>query len=323
MGPVVVTFALEEASRAAAVEGLAGTAELVMLSELADGERENALRSASVVLARNTDKELSDDELSLIADAKLLQFFSAGIDFINLARMPEGLPLACNAGAFAAPMAEHALAMAFAAAKRLRIEQRELERGTFNQFRPNKMLGGGVCAIFGFGGIGQAAARLFRAVGMRVHAVNRRGATDQPVDFIGGPEALPKLLAEADVFLITAPLTRQTEGVIGAKELAAMKETAILVNLARGEIIDEKAFYEHLKATPAFTACIDAWWVEPVRHGEFRTDYPFLELENVVASPHNSASMPGAGPAGLRNAAGNIRRVLKGEAPRGLVRAED
>jgi phosphoglycerate dehydrogenase-like enzyme len=165
------------------------------------------------------------------------------------------------------------------------------------------------------GGIGAATGRLMSSIGMRVHAINRRGRTDEQVDWIGTPDRLNELLEVADVLLISASLTRATYGLIGAAELAHMKDDAILVNLARGEIVQEKPLYDHLVGHPRFTAGIDAWWIEPVRHGEFRIDQPFLSLPNVIASPHNSAQSEGARDIGLRRAVENCRRVLTGETP--------
>jgi glycerate dehydrogenase len=102
-----------------------------------------------------------------------------------------------------------------------------------------------------------------------------------------------------------------------------MKATAVLVNVARGAIVDEDALYEHLRTHPEFSAGIDAWWSEPFGSGQFRVDHPFFELPNVLGSPHNSGVLPGVTEEATRRAAANVLRFLRGEPVTGLVRAED
>ncbi len=323
MSTLVVVYELEGNGRTIVSDALDGAAEAIYLPDLDDAGRADALRKADAVLARTT-RELRQGEIALLKDVRLVQFINAGIDFVPLAEVPTGVPVATNGGAYAEPMAEHALAMAFAAAKRLLVEHAALARGEFNQFARNRMLAGGVCGILGFGGIGVATARLARGIGMKVHAINRRGRSEEPTDWIGTPDQLDLLLAAADVLVICTPLTPATQGMVGAAQLARMKEDAILVNVARGEIVDERALYERLVAFPKFSACIDAWWIEPVRHGTFRMDQPFMSLPNVIGSPHNSAAaIAGTGATGLRRAVANIRRALAGETPFYLVPPED
>ncbi|HXQ51030.1 MAG TPA: NAD(P)-dependent oxidoreductase [Stellaceae bacterium] len=315
---LAVTFALEPRQRALVEEAAGAEAQIVWLAGLDPAARAAALRSAGAVLARHTN-ELTADEKPLIAGARLLQMMTAGIDYIPLAGLPPGLTIASNRGGFSEPMAEHAVALALAAAKRLLVEHRNLERGEFNQFTRNRMLAGGVCGIYGYGGIGAATARRMRGLGMRIHALNRSGRTGDDVDWIGAPGRLHELLRASDVLVIATPLTRTTHLSIAASELALMKEDAILVNLARGEIVDEDALYRHLCVHPRFSACLDAWWVEPMRHGAFRLDHPFLDLPNVIGSPHNSAMVPELYDGVLRYAVANCLRAIRGEAPERLV----
>ena len=290
---VAVTFPVRPAERAVIAGALGDAGRAVYLADLDPAGRVAALREAGAVLARDTGRDLHPGEAAEIRSARLIQFMTAGIDFVKLSELPDGIPVASNGGAYAEPMAEHGLAMMLAAAKRLLTEHAALARGEFNQQTRNRTLAGRVCGILGFGGIGVATARLMRAMGMQIHAINRRGRSEEPTDWIGQVADLDRLLAASDVLVVCTPLTPATRDLIGARELGLMKPDAILVNLARGEIIQEAALFAHLRAHPAFFACIDAWWVEPVRHGAFRTDHPFLSLPNVVGSPHNSASVPG------------------------------
>ena len=319
MKSIVIGFEPARTGREQITETLGDIAKIVYFADLDAGEREGALRDATLLISRNTDTELCDAERDCLAHLSLIQFLSAGVDFVPLFKLPSAVPIAVNAGAYAQAMAEHALAMILAAAKRLLPEHLNLTRGEFNQFVPSRMLQDMTVGILGFGGIGVASARLLRALGVRVHAINRRGRSDEPVDWMGTTDDLDELLATSDALILSLPLTARTEGLIGARELALMKPDAMIVNLARGEIIDESAFYRHLKNTPTFTACIDAWWIEPIRHGEFRMDEPFLSLPNVIGSPHNSATVNNAAELALSAAMRNCRRVLEGRAPQHLV----
>jgi phosphoglycerate dehydrogenase-like enzyme len=320
---VAVTFNVRPPERAVLADAIGNAAALVYLTDLDGDARIQALRNATALLARDTGKDLRPGETQLIQSARLIQFMTAGIDFVPLNALPPEIPVAGNGGAYAEAMAEHCLAMVLAAAKRLMIEQAALARGEFNQFTRNRVLAGKTCGILGFGGIGVATARLMRAFGVQIHAINRRGASEEPTDWISTIKDLDTLLAASDVLIVSTPLTPATQDLIGARELGLMKPDAILVNLARGEIIQEAPLYAHLQANPGFFACIDAWWVEPVRQGAFRMDHPFMTLPNVVGSPHNSASVPGMTALALRRAVANIHRALAGETPRYLLAPEE
>jgi phosphoglycerate dehydrogenase-like enzyme len=242
---------------------------------------------------------------------------------VDFRAIPDRMQLAGNVGAYAEPIAEHVMAMTLALARRLPQRHAALAAGQFNQSEQLITLNGAVCAILGFGGIGIATARLMRAFGARIHAVNSRGKTDEPVEFAGTLADLDQVLAAADVAVISLPLTKDTRGLIGARELRLMKPTAILVNVARGAIIDERALYEHLLTNPQFCAGIDAWWHEPGAGSDFRTDFPFFDLPNLLGSPHNSGIVPGVLFTAAERAAENVRRYLRGEPVTGIMRRED
>src|SRR6516165_7491010 len=160
----VVLFDVERVGRQVIREVIGTAADILYLPDVAATARAEVLRRATVILAQNTAQELTPDELALIHQVRLLQFYTAGVDFIPLQALPAELPIAANRGASAEPMAEHALALTLAAAKRLFFEHRQLATGAFDQFTPNRMLAGRVCGLFGFGGLGVATARLMRVM---------------------------------------------------------------------------------------------------------------------------------------------------------------
>ncbi|MEQ9121416.1 MAG: NAD(P)-dependent oxidoreductase [Alphaproteobacteria bacterium] len=321
---LVVAQTCDAERRAVIAEAVGDAGRIVYLEDVAEADRPAAVAAATAVFAVHVD-QLPDRGRDIGPGCRLLQFHSAGVDYLPLAHFPADLPIAGNGGAFAEPMAEHGLAMALAAGKRLAIEHQKMREGEFNQFVRNRMFMGGTAGILGLGGIGVATAKLFKALGMRIHAINRRGATDADVeiDRIDGPDGLDALLAASDVVVLSLPYTQTTEKLIDKDRLARMKPDAILVNLARGEIVDEDALYAHLLANPKFVACIDAWWVEPIRHGRFETGHPFLDLPNVIASPHNSASVGQWRRNAVHRAASNCARALRGETPLHLIGPEE
>jgi glycerate dehydrogenase len=302
---------------------LDGSARVVFLHGRPEDEVRELLRQADVLLGWHLGEELPAGALASPARLRFVQLLSAGADSVDYAALPERLMLAGNVGAYAEPMAEYVMAVTLALARRLPQRHAELARGEFGMWKPVLTLDGAVCAVLGFGGIGAATARLMRAFGARIHAVNRSGRTTEPVDFIGTLADLDWVLAEADVLVIALPLTRSTRGLIGARELGLMKPAAILVNVGRAAIVDERALYEQLRDQPEFCAGLDAWWHEPAPGARFATRYPFFGLPNLIGSPHNSGVTDGALQTGAVRAAENVLRFLNGETVTGVVRRED
>ncbi len=304
-------------------EVLGADATLIYAQQAGEDQRAALVADVEVLIGWNPVRELPAGTLAAMPDLRFIQLLSAGADEVDFGAVPEQVTLAGNVGAYAAPIAEHVLAMTLALARRLPQRHAGLAAGDFNQRERLITLQGAVCAILGYGGIGAATGRLMRAMGARVYAVNSSGRTGDPVDFAGTLDDLDEVLAAADVVVIALPLTNTTRSLIGARELSLMKPTAILVNVARGAIIDERALYRHLRQNPQFTAGIDAWWHEPGRDRGFRTDYPFFDLPNLLGSPHNSGIVPGVLRSAARMAAENVLSYLRGAPVSGVMRRED
>lgn len=302
---------------------LGADATLVYSHQAAQDERAALVAGVDALIGWNPASELPAGTLANLPELTFIQLLSAGADDVDFTAIPKHVVLAGNVGAYATPVAEHVAAMALALARRLPQRHAALAAGNFNRRERLITLDGSVCAILGYGGIGAATATLMRALGACIYAINSTGQTSDQVDFAGTLADLDQVLTVADVLVIALPLTNKTRDLIGARELSLMKPTAILVNVARGAIINEHALYEHLKQNPRFMAGIDAWWHEPGLSGTFRTDYPFFDLPNMLGSPHNSGIVPGVLTGAVRKAAENVRRHLRGEPVTGVMRRED
>jgi phosphoglycerate dehydrogenase-like enzyme len=323
MASVVVTFDASAEMRAALEEELDGVASVTYLTDVPAGERVAVLTGADGVFGWGVGGELQTaNEFAAIRSAKLLQTLSAGVNHLPFQRIPPEVPIASNRGAWAPPMAEHVLAMALALAKHLPQRHADLERGRYDQ-TPNLEIRGSTVAILGFGGVGTATATLFEAFGARIHAVTRSGTPDRRAAAVSSLGELDAVLDAADILVIALPLTRETSGLIGARELALMKPGAILINVARADIVDEEALYAHLRRNQAFSAGLDVWWQEGGGAGPTARRRRFLELPNVIGSPHNSAVTNGSLVASVHSAAANLARAMRGEVVQNLVnRAE-
>jgi len=193
--------------------------------------------------------------------------------------------------------AEMALALLLAAARLLVPNDQALRRGDWTlryDPPPVTILHGKTILILGYGAIGQHVGRVCQALGMNVLAVRRRPAAATPSGLIAvvhSIAALPNLLPQADVLMITLPLTEETRGLVGAGELALVPAGALLINVGRGPVVDEAALYQALRSGRLAAAGLDVWYCYPeseaARSHTLPSAYPFHELDNVVLSPHS------------------------------------
>ena len=304
---------------------LEGEGEILYLEDISEDKRKAALSSANVLLSFFFNKEVREEEYSLLADLDLFQSISAGLDFLPFEKLPEKMTLACNAGGWAPQIAEHTMALLLALTRRIIPLHNDLAAGKFHrQSYTLSCLRDKVLTVAGYGGIGRKTAELARCFGMKIRALNTSGKTADAVDFAGTLSDLPEVLPDTDVLLLSLPLNRHTRGIIGSKELGMMKKDAILLNVARAPLAVEEDLYRHLKENPDFRAGLDVWWKEPTwGGGDFESEYPFLELANVAGSPHNSNRCEGAMDRATAVAAANVRAFFRGEKIAGLIRRED
>jgi phosphoglycerate dehydrogenase-like enzyme len=184
-------------------------------------------------------------------------------------------------------------------------------------WRPNALTGeaspwllaGRTIGIIGMGTLGEAIAVRAKAFGMRVIGMRRNPDRGTPagVDEVIGPSDRARLLREADVVVIAAPLTRETNRLLDAGAIAGMKAGAIVINIARGQLIDEAALAEALESGRLGGAALDVFTAEPLP-----PDSPFWSMPNVVVTPHNSGFRAGHFDAVIDLFAENLARFERG-----------
>lgn len=265
------------------------------------------------VLVCTLNEKIDDDLLAAAKRLKCLITYSVGLDHIDLdAVTRRGLPLAHTPDVLTDATADLAWALILGCARRLKPAQRFLEEGRFQAFDPSLLLGielrGKVLGIVGLGKIGRAVAARADGFGMKVIGTGRPGKTET---------SLPEVLQKADVVSLHCPSNAATRHLIGRRELQLMKPQAILINTARGPIIDETALLSHLRGAPDFYAGLDVYEHEP------KVPEGFLQLPNAFCLPHVGSATRTAREAMGRVCMEEAIRFAKGEGLKYEYRAAD
>jgi glyoxylate reductase/D-3-phosphoglycerate dehydrogenase len=249
---------------------------------------------------------------------KLVQMLSAGYDRADLeAARKSKVPLCANGGANSTAVSEHAMLLALAVSRRLITQHVNVTGGRWHGNSPPQVheVRDRVLGIIGLGTIGKKVARLALAFGMRVYYYDIARLKEEQEDALGVRfRLLPEILRTSDIISLHVPLNDSTHHLLGAAELAQMKKSAVIVNTARGPVIDEKALTEALSKNQLFGAGLDVFDEEPTP-----PDNPLLKLDNVILTAHLAGPTFESNITRLRNGFDNVQRVARGEAPLWVV----
>jgi glyoxylate reductase len=278
------------------------------------------LRDCDAILSMITDR-LDAAALARAPRLRAISNLAVGVDNIDLAAATRrGITVGHTPGILAETTADLAFALLMAAARRIAESDRFVRAGRWRAWTPRLMLGhdvhGATLGIVGFGAIGQALARRAAGFGMRVLFTARRPrpvekSAAAPSDAQPAEVPLRDLLKQSDFISLHVPLISATRHLIGGPELAAMKRGAILVNTARGDVIDQDALVIALKSGRLAAAGLDVAAVEPIP-----TDDPLLKLPNVILTPHIGSASHATRLKMAERAVDNLLDVFAGRIPR-------
>jgi D-3-phosphoglycerate dehydrogenase / 2-oxoglutarate reductase len=258
----------------------------------------------------------SRDMIDAAKVVKLWQVIGTGLDHLDVRYiLDKKIPLANTPGTFSGiALAEHALFLMFCFAKNLHLSVNNIRSGVF--YHPmNEELEGKTLGLVGFGASGRELAKRATALNMRIMAVDAFPVSpsvlsEYKVDFFGTSEDIDKLLAEADYISLHVPITSKSRHLINKRAFGLMKPTAVLINVARGEIVDQQALVEVLTEGRIRGAGLDTFADEPLDPA-----HPLIAMSNVVATPHIAGGTRGTIQRRVKAAAENIFRTEKGLPP--------
>ncbi len=239
---------------------------------------------------------------------RLIQALGAGVDYLLPAvGLPERVVIANQRGMSAAPMAEFALALVLALVKELPFFVAAQREHAWRRRLPERVAGQ-TLGVLGLGAIGLALAERASALGMRVIGTQRSPKPHRAVARVEPQSGTQRVLAESDVVVILLPLTPETRGSLGARELACLRPSARLVNLARGGIVDEEALADALRSGRLAGAAFDVFASEPLP-----PDSPLWEVPNLWITPHTAGGFPDLLDVSVGLFAENVARLERGE----------
>lgn len=245
-----------------------------------------------------------------VSRLKWIQTMTAGVDQLPAEILKSGIRISNTSGIHGATMGEVVLEMMLMFVKDAPACLQMKQERQWRRYKP-KLLRGQTAGILGLGAVGREIARLCKAFGMNVTGIRRSGGSGSPLpeaDRVYPPGQLQELLAESDFVVLALPLTKETRGLIGEKELRGMKPGAYLINVARGAIVDEPALIRALEEKWIAGAGLDVFAMEPLP-----PESRIYELPNVIFSPHISGEMPDYEARATEVFCENLRRYLAGE----------
>ncbi|HSA59123.1 MAG TPA: 2-hydroxyacid dehydrogenase [bacterium] len=301
---------------------LAGrTLDLVSAADSSPEGLQAAVQRARILLGDYTfERRITAATIQEAGRLQLIQQPSVGVQHIDLeACRAKGIPVANAAGANDKSVAEHTILLALMLLKKALYFHRRTEAGVWAQSEAFELgvfeLAGKRWGIVGMGRIGRELARRLGPFGTEIVYFDPRRLPAEEEDALGVAYVpLEKLIRRSDIVSLHVPLTPETRGMIGAEVLRSMKTGSYLINVARGELVDEKALAEALNTGAIAGAGIDVFSEEPIRPG-----HPLLTCRNVVLTPHLAGTTNEARARVIEVSVKNILRVLNGEKPVNVV----